>query len=232
MGECGERTAEKYGVTRDQMDLYAVGSHRKAIAAIKEGRFKDEILPVEIPKTMLTTDEGPREDASADKLSTLKPVFRKDGTVTPGNASSINDGAAAVVVASDSAVQRLGLRPLVRITGFAAGGLDPQWVLMAPIEAVKNLDKRFGVKLRDMDLIELNEAFSVQCCALIKELEIDPARLNVNGGAVALGHPIGASGARVLTTLIHALRQRGGKRGLATLCLGGGNAVALSVEAA
>jgi acetyl-CoA C-acetyltransferase len=231
MGECGERTADRYGITREQMDLYAAGSHLKAVAAAREGRFAAELAAVEGRKP-LEADEGPRSDSTVQALASLAPVFRKDGRLTAGNSSQISDGAAAVVVASGRALQRHGLRPLARITGAAAGGVDPQWMLMAPAEAAANLRRRWGVKLEEMELVELNEAFAVQCCALLRQWELDPARLNVHGGAVALGHPIGASGARVLVTLVHALRARGARRGLATLCLGGGNAVALSVEAA
>lgn len=228
MGEYGERTAERYGITREQMDLYAATSHQKAVAAARDGRFAAELTPMGNVKA----DEGPRPDTTVERLASLKPVFRPDGRLTAGNSATINDGAAALVVASEAALKRHALRPMARITGAATGGTEPQHLLMAPIEAVAALRARAGVKLEDMDLIELNEAFAAQCCALIREWKIDPARVNVHGGAVALGHPIGASGARVLVTLLHALKATGRRTGLATLCLGGGNAVALSVEAA
>jgi acetyl-CoA C-acetyltransferase len=235
MGETGEIVAEKYGITRQQQDEYAVNSQRRAVAAIKAGKFKDEITPVEIvqrkgPSVIFDTDEGPREDSSFDGLAKLKPAFRLDGTVTAGNASTINDGGAAVVVTSLETANRLGRAPLVRIVAQAAAGVEPKLVMMAPVEAVKKVAAKAGWNLTEVDLFELNEAFSSQSVALIKELELDPQRVNVNGGAVALGHPIGASGARVLVTLIHELIKREARRGLASLCLGGGNAVALAVE--
>jgi acetyl-CoA C-acetyltransferase len=235
MGETGEIVAEKYGITRQQQDEYAVNSQRRAVAAIKAGKFKDEITPVEIvqrkgPSVIFDTDEGPREDSSFDGLAKLKPAFRLDGTVTAGNASTINDGGAAVVVTSLETANRLGRAPLVRIVAQAAAGVEPKLVMMAPVEAVKKVAAKAGWNLTEVDLFELNEAFSSQSVALIKELELDPQRVNVNGGAVALGHPIGASGARVLVTLSHELIKREARRGLASLCLGGGNAVALAVE--
>jgi acetyl-CoA C-acetyltransferase len=235
MGLTGELVAKEYGVTRALQDEFAVESHRRAAAAQAAGRFDAEVFPVSIPSrkgepVMVTEDEGIRADASLEGMAKLKPAFAKDGSVTAGNASQISDGAAAVVVASAAAVKDLGLKPLARVTGYAAGGMAPEWVMMAPKSAVENWEKKTGLKRGDMDLIELNEAFASGACALQKTLGLDPARLNVHGGAVALGHPIGASGCRILVTLLHALLQRGGKRGLATLCLGGGNAVALSVE--
>ena len=235
MGLTGELVAREHGVSRGAQDAFAVESHRRAAAAQAAGRFDAEILPVEVQGrkgevTVVKADEGVRADVTAEGLAKLRPAFAKEGSVTAGNASQISDGAAAVVVASAAAVQRFGLRPLARVTGYAAGGMAPEWVMMAPQAAVQNWEKKTGLQRGDMDLIELNEAFASGACALQKTLGLDPARLNVHGGAVALGHPIGASGCRILVTLLHALQARGGQRGLATLCLGGGNAVALSVE--
>jgi acetyl-CoA C-acetyltransferase len=235
MGETGEVVAEKCGVTRQQQDEYAVSSQRKAVAAIRSGRFKDEITPVEIPQrkgppVIFDTDEGPREDSSLEALTKLKPAFRSGGTVTAGNASTINDGAAAVVVTSMEMAKRLGRAPMVRIVAQATSGVEPKLVMMAPVDAVKKVAAKAGWELKDVDLFELNEAFSSQSVALIEQLGLEVERVNVNGGAVALGHPIGASGARVLVTLIHEMIRRGAGRGIASLCLGGGNAVALAVE--
>ncbi len=235
MGETGEVVAEKYQITRQQQDEYAAASQQKASAAIQAGRFKDEITPVSIPQRkgdpiVFDTDEGPRTDTTLESLSKLRPAFRKDGTVTAGNASTINDGAAACVVTSLETAQRLGRMPLARIVAQATTGIEPKLVMMAPLEAVRKVATKAGWKLQDVDLFELNEAFSSQSVALVQQLELDPAKVNVNGGAVALGHPIGASGARVLVTLLYELRKRNAKRGIASLCLGGGNAVALAVE--
>lgn len=235
MGITGEKVAEKYDVTREAMDAYAAESHRRAAAATEAGKFRAEILPVEVPQRkgdpiVLDRDEPIRADTTAEALSKLKPVFQKDGTVTAGNAPGMNDGAAALVVASAEAVAEHGLKPMARIVAQAISGLEPEWVMMTPVPAVKKLLEKTGWTNDDVDLIELNEAFSVQACAVTKELSLDPEKTNVNGGAVALGHPIGASGARVLTTLLYALKDRGGRRGIATLCLGGGNGVALAVE--
>jgi acetyl-CoA C-acetyltransferase len=235
MGITGEKVAEKYDVAREAMDSYAAESHRRAAAATEAGRFRDEILPVEIPQRkgdpiVLDRDEPIRRDTSAEALSKLEPVFKKDGTVTAGNAPGMNDGAAALTVASAQAVEEHGLKPLARIVAQAISGLEPEWVMMTPVPAVLKLLEKTGWSNDDVDLIELNEAFAVQACAVTKELSLDPEKTNVNGGAVALGHPIGASGARVLTTLLYALKDRGGRRGIATLCLGGGNGVALAVE--
>jgi len=235
MGDTGELVNREFGISRRAQDAWAAQSHARAIAARKAGRFADEIAPVEIaPRKgdpwLFEHDEGPREGVTVEDLAKLRPAFDKDGSVTPGNASTINDGAAATVVLAADRARALGVRPLARITGYATGGLDPKFVMMAPLEAVKNLERKNGIPVQTYDLIELNEAFASQCCAIAKEWSVDAERINVNGGAVALGHPIGASGARVLATLIHALRGRGLKTGLATLCLGGGNAVALSVE--
>jgi acetyl-CoA C-acetyltransferase len=235
MGETGEVVAEKYNVTRGQQDEFAAGSQRKAVAAIKAGKFKDEICRVELPQrkgdpVIFDTDEGPREDSSIEGLAKLKPAFRKDGTVTAGNASTINDGAAALVVTSMEMAGRLNRAPLARIVAQATSGVEPKLVMMAPVDAVRKVSAKAGWNLADVELFELNEAFSSQSVALIGQLELDPARVNVNGGAVALGHPIGASGGRVLVTLLHEMIKRNAKRGIASLCLGGGNAVALAVE--
>ena len=235
MGVTGEMVAEKYDVSREQMDAYAAESHRRAAEATAAGKFRDEILPIDIPQrkgdpVVMDTDEPIRADTTAEGLSKLKPVFKKDGTVTAGNAPGMNDGAAALVVASKAAVEKRRLTPIARIVAQAISGLEPEWVMMTPVPAVRKLLEKTGWSNDDMDLIELNEAFSVQACAVTKELDLDAAKTNVHGGAVALGHPIGASGARVLTTLLHALKDRGGRRGVATLCLGGGNGVALAIE--
>jgi acetyl-CoA C-acetyltransferase len=235
MGCTGEVVASKYGVTRREQDEYALGSHRKAVAAIKAGKFADETLPVEVPQRkgaplVLSVDETPREDTSLEALSKLKPAFKEGGTVTAGNAPGVNDGAAALVVTSADNARALGRKPLARIVAQAASGVEPSLVMMAPVYAVRRLWERSGWSADSVDLVELNEAFSVQAVAVCRELGLDPSKVNVNGGAVALGHPIGASGARILTTLLHALRDRGKRRGVATLCLGGGNGVALAVE--
>jgi acetyl-CoA C-acetyltransferase len=235
MGEYAEYTAEKAGVSREDQDRFAYESHRKAVEATAAGKFKAEILPVQVPgkggPTTIATDEAPRKDTSPESLAKLKPAFRKDqGTVTAGNAPGLNDGASALVVASLAFAKAHGLSPLARVTGYATGGGEPREIFFAPVHAVRSLMARTGTTIGDYDLIEANEAFAVQALADGRELGWDWDRVNVHGGAVALGHPIGASGARVLTTLLHALRDRRGSTGLATLCLGGGNAVALSVE--
>jgi acetyl-CoA C-acetyltransferase len=239
MGGHAEYTAKKAGVTRRQQDEFAASSHRKAIAAIEAGKFKKEIVPVEIAgkkgPTIVDTDEGPRKETTADVLAKLKPAFPGSGdnselSVTAGNASSLNDGAAATVVVSEEYARANGLRILARITGYAVGGTAPQDLFFAPIYAVRNLMKKAGTSIGDYDLIEANEAFASQALANGAGLDWDWDRVNVNGGAIALGHPIGASGARVLTTLLYALEDRNKTTGLATLCLGGGDAVALSVE--
>ncbi|MFL5459175.1 MAG: thiolase family protein [Gemmatimonadales bacterium] len=235
MGEYAEYTADKAGVSRADQDAFAVDSHQKAIAAIDAGKFKDEILPVQVPgkagPTAVSTDEAPRRDTTAETLAKLKPAFRKDGgTVTAGNAPGLNDGASALVVASLAFAKAHGLTPLAKVTGYSTGGGEPRDLFFAPVIAVRTLMEKAGTRISDYDLIEANEAFAVQALADGRELGWDWSRVNVNGGAVALGHPIGASGARVLTTLLYALRNQGGNTGLATLCLGGGNAVALSVE--
>jgi len=235
MGMSGEHVAEHYHVGRADQDQYAAESHRKAASATREGWFRDEIVPVEIPQkkgapVLFDRDEGIREDTTAQTLAGLKPAFKKDGSVTAGNAPGVNDGAAAVVVMAAEKAQSLGLKPLVRVVGQATSGLPPKLVLMTPVEAVRRVAQKIGWTLEDVDLFEINEAFSVQMVAVLRELGIAPEKVNVNGGAVALGHPIGASGARVLTTLIYALMRRNLKRGIASLCLGGGNGVALAVE--
>jgi acetyl-CoA C-acetyltransferase len=235
MGMAGEHVAEHFKVGRDEQDKYAVESHRKAAHAAREGWFKDEIVPVEIPQKKgaplaFAHDESVREDTSVEALGGLRAAFKKDGTVTAGNAPGVNDGAAAVVVMAAEKAAALGITPLARIVGQATSGLAPKLVLMTPVEAVRKVAKKTGWDLKDVDLFEINEAFSVQMVAVLRELGIEPAKVNVQGGAVALGHPIGASGARVLTTLIYALRRTGKKRGIASLCLGGGNGVALAIE--
>ena len=235
MGNTGELVAKKYGVSREEQDRFALESHQKAAAATKNGKFRAEIVAVEVPGPKGSTarveaDEGIRTDATPESLAKLKPAFDPEGTVTPGNASQISDGASALVVVSERKAKELGLKPLARILAYGTGGCAPEWVMMAPEIAVKSLCKRQGWNIADFDLVELNEAFAVQAVALRKVLEIPSERLNVHGGAVALGHPIGCSGARVLTTLLYVLKDRGGKRGLASLCLGGGNAVAMAVE--
>lgn len=235
MGNTGENVANKYKVSREEQDEYALNSHRKAAAAWNECRFKSQVVPIEIPSkkgdpVVFAKDESVREDTTIEALRKLKPAFKKDGTVTAGNAPGVNDGAAAVVVTSARRAQELGLKPMARIVASATSGIDPAWVMMAPVEGVRKIWKKTGWKMEDVDLYELNEAFSVQAIAVSRELGLDPARVNVNGGAVAMGHPIGASGARVLVTLIYELQRRGGKRGIAALCLGGGNSVAMGVE--
>jgi acetyl-CoA C-acetyltransferase len=235
MGEYAEYTAEKAGVSRADQDAFAYDSHRKAVAAIDAGKFKDEILPVQAPgkngPTTVHTDEVPRRDTTVKTLAKLKPAFRKDGgTVTAGNAPGLNDGASALVVTSLAFARAHGLTPMARVTGYSTSGGEPREIFFAPVLAVRALMEKAGTKIGDYDLIEANEAFAVQALADGRELRWDWDRVNVNGGAVALGHPIGASGARVLTTLLYALRDHGESTGLATLCLGGGNAVALSVE--
>jgi acetyl-CoA C-acetyltransferase len=237
MGITGENVAEKYGITREEQDEFAVNSHRKAVSAIKECRFKAQIVPVEIPAkkkgaapVIFDKDEGPREDTTIEILRALKPAFKKDGTVTAGNAPGVNDGAAAVVVTSAQRAKELGAKPMVRIVAQATSGVEPKWVMMAPVSAVRQIWEKTGWKNEDVDLYELNEAFSVQALGVIRELGLNLDKVNVNGGAVALGHPIGASGARVLVTLIYEMIRRDVKRGIAALCLGGGNAVAMAVE--
>ncbi len=235
MGMSGEVVADAYSVSRVDQDAYAVESHRKAARARREGWFADEIIPVQIPQKkgpalVVDRDESIREDTTADALAALAPAFKTGGSVTAGNAPGVNDGAAAVVLMAAETARALGLTPLARIVGQATTGLAPRMVLMTPVESVRKVAARIGWLLDDVDLFEINEAFSVQMVAVLRELGIDPARVNVHGGAVALGHPIGASGARVLTTLLYAMKRRNLKRGIAALCLGGGNGVALALE--
>lgn len=235
MGLAAEYTAEKSKLTREMLDEYSANSQRKASAAIAAGKFKDEIVPVSIPQRrgdpkIVDTDEGPRPDTTAEKLGKLRPAFKKDGIVTAGNAPGLNDGASAVVVSCRQYAEKHGLKPIAKITGYMTAGTEPIDLFYAPIYAVRKLCDNLGVELDYFDLIEANEAFAAQCLADGNELGWDWEKVNVHGGAIALGHPIGASGARVLTTLLYALKDRNKKHGLATLCLGGGNAVALAVE--
>jgi acetyl-CoA C-acetyltransferase len=235
MGNAGETVADLYKVTRDQQDEYSADSHKKAAAAHAAGKFNAELLKVSIPQKkgdpiVFDRDESVRGDTTADVLRALKPAFKKDGSVTAGNAPPVNDGAAALVVMGDDRVKALGAKPMARIIAQATSGLAPKMLLMTPVEATRKVLKKAGWSIADVDLLELNEAFAVQAVAVMQDLGIDPAKVNVNGGAVALGHPIGASGARILTTLLYALKDRGLKRGVATLCLGGGNGVALAIE--
>ncbi len=235
MGLTGEVIAEKFGAAREEQDEYAAGSHQKAVHAIENGYFKDEIVPVEIPQrkgepVIFARDEGPRKDATVEKISKLRPVFKKDGTVTAGNASSINDGAAAVVLAPEDVINDKGLTPMGKILGTKTNALEPEMVMYAPKGAIEALLADLDWDISDVDLFEINEAFSSQLVVLIKELGLDRKKVNVHGGAVALGHPIGATGARILVTLLYALKHRGMKRGIAALCLGGGDAIAMAVE--
>ncbi len=235
MGNAGEVVAERYNVGRQAQDEYAARSHQKAAAAAAAGRFKEEMLPISIPQKkgapiVIDRDEPIRPEATVESLATLKPAFKENGSVTAGNAPGVNDGASALVVMAAERAKALGLSPLARIVGQATSGLPPKLVLMTPVEAVRRLSQKIGWNLQDVDLFELNEAFAVQAVAVLNELGIDPAKVNVNGGAVALGHAIGSSGGRILTTLLYALKQRNLTRGIATLCLGGGNGVALAVE--
>src|ERR1700723_3355713 len=237
MGQTAELVAEKYGISRQEQDQFALESHQKAVRATKSCYVSEQIVPIELPQrkgapVIIRTDESPREDTSLEALARLKPAFKKEGgTVTAGNAPGTNDGAAAVVVTSDKNAARLGKAPMARIVGQAVSGVEPKWVMMAPVDAVEKLLAKIGWdRDKDVDLYELNEAFAVAAIAVTRVLKLDPGKVNVNGGAVALGHPIGASGARVLVTLLYELQRRNLKRGIAALCLGGGNAVALAVE--
>ena len=235
MGLACEAVVDKYNVSRTDQDTFAAHSHHKAAAAVQDGLFQDETLPVEIPQRkgdsiLLTYDESIRRDTSTEALSKLRPVFKSDGTVTAGNAPGVNDGAAALLIMSTQKATSLNCEPMARIVGQAVSGLSPKWILMTPVQAVQKLLSKTGWVLGDVDLFELNEAFSAQALAVIRTLDLDPDKVNIAGGAVALGHPIGASGARILTTLLYALKRNGLKRGIATLCLGGGNGVALAVE--
>ena len=237
MGNTGEVVASEYKISREEQDAWALGSHQKALAAMDAGRFDAELMPVEIKGrkgdvTLVEKDESPRRETTLEALAKLRPVFQKGGTVTAGNAPGLNDGAAALVVTSAETAKKLGREPLAHIIGYATAGLEPRLVMMAPEEAVRKLSAKIDWPLDSVDLFEFNEAFAVQQVAVSRRLEVPAEKVNVNGGAVALGHPIGASGARVLTTLIHALKDRGKKKGIAALCLGGGNAVAMAVEVA
>jgi len=235
MGCTGEVVSERFQVSRQEQDEYSLNSHHKAAAAIKSGKFKEEIVSVEIPQkkgapVVFDTDEPVREDTSLEALGNLKPAFKEGGTVTAGNAPGMNDGASALVVSSAERARALGVEPLARIVGQATSGIEPKLVMMAPVEAIKKLLKKTGWSLNDVDLIELNEAFAVQAVAITRELGLDPEKLNVNGGAVALGHAIGQSGSRILTTMLYEMKRRDAHRGISALCLGGGNAVAMAVE--
>jgi acetyl-CoA C-acetyltransferase len=237
MGITGENVAEKHTITREQQDQYALNSHRKASAAWRECRFQSQVVPIEIvgkrkglPSTMFTKDESVRDDASIEALRELKPAFKKDGTVTAGNAPGVNDAAAAVVVMSAKQAAPLRLEPMVRIRAQATSGIDPKWVMLAPVIGIQRVLEKAGWSKDDVDLYELNEAFAAQALGVMKELDLDQQKVNVNGGAVAIGHPIGASGARILVTLIYELIRRDAHRGVAALCLGGGNSVAMAVE--
>ena len=235
MGTTGELVAEKYRITRQMQDEYALNSHFKALHAMEHGYFKNEIVPIVIhgkkgSELVISEDEGPRKDTTLEKLQSLRAAFKKDGTVTAGNAPSVNDGASVGLITTQSHALSLGIKPIATILGWATAGLEPQWVTMAPIPAVQKLMAKLGWTNADVDLWEINEAFSVQLVATINELKLDASKVNVHGGAVALGHPIGASGSRVLSTLIYALKKTGGKRGIAALCLGGANGIAMAIE--
>ena len=236
MGMTAELVAEKYKISREEQDKFALQSHQRAVQAMNSCFVESQILPIDVPQKkgepiVLRRDESPRSDASLEALAKLRPAFKKDGTVTAGNAPGTNDGAAAVIVASEDTAARLGKAPMARIVAQAVSGVEPKWVMMAPVEAVEKLLRKTGWdRDRDVDLYELNEAFAVQAIAVMRELRLDPAKVNVNGGAVAIGHPIGASGARILVTLLYEMQRRGVHRGIAALCLGGGNAVALAVQ--
>jgi acetyl-CoA C-acetyltransferase len=234
MGITAENLVERYGISREEQDAFAAESQERAQAAIRDGRFKDEIVPVPVPKKGETkafdTDEHPRPGTTAESLGRLKPAFKKDGTVTAGNASGINDGAAAVVVTNSERAGRLGLQPMARIVAYASAAVDPKVMGIGPVPAVRKALEKAGLSADRIDLFELNEAFAAQSLAVLRELALDPSRVNVNGGAIALGHPIGASGARILVTLLYALRARDERLGLASLCIGGGQGVAMLVE--
>ena len=235
MGETAENVADRYQISREEQDAYALRSHQRAVAAQRSGRFAEEIVPVTIPQkkgeaVVVTVDEHPRADTSLEKLAKLNPVFRKDGSVTAGNAAGINDGAAALVLMAHSRARQLGLRPRARIITSAVAGVDPAYMGLGPIPATRKVLQRAGLSIKDMDLIELNEAFAVQVLQCVRELEIDQEKLNVNGGAIALGHPLGCSGARLVVTLLHELERRGGRYGLATMCIGVGQGIATIIE--
>lgn len=235
MGELCELTVKKFGITREAQDAFALISHRRAMEAREDGLFREEIVPVSVGEgkgeRLIDQDETIRHDTNLEKLGRLRPAFTRNGTITAGNAPGLNDGASALLLMSGKRAKRLGIEPLAEIIGWSAAHLDPKWFPIAPVRAVRELLKKTGLRLEEFDLIEENEAFAAQALAVIGELSLDPARVNVNGGAIALGHPIGASGARILVTLIHALRRRGESLGLATLCLGGGGAMTMAVKA-
>ena len=235
MGETAENVASTYGISREEQDQFALRSHQRAVAAIEDGRFAEEIVGVPVPQKKgelisVTRDEHPRADTSLAALSRLKPAFQKDGSVTAGNSAGINDGAAALVLASREYAERAGMKALARIISTAVAGVDPAYMGLGPIPASRKALKRAGLSIDDMDLIELNEAFASQSLQCARELEIEQDKLNVNGGAIALGHPLGASGARILTTLLYELRRRGGRYGLATMCIGVGQGIATVIE--
>jgi acetyl-CoA C-acetyltransferase len=237
MGITAENLAERYGITREQQDAFAVESQRKAVAAMEAGRFKDEITPIDVPQrkgdpVRVEADEQPRAQTTLESLAKLRPAFKKEGTVTAGNASTINDGAAVLLLASAEKAKELGLPVLAWIRGWASTGVDPAIMGIGPVSASRKVLKKVGWELDQLDLIEANEAFAAQSLAVAKDLQWDMNKVNVNGGAIALGHPIGASGARVLVTLVHEMRRRGAQKGLATLCIGGGQGVAIAIEAA
>jgi acetyl-CoA C-acetyltransferase len=234
MGNAAELIADAMSITRQEMDEFALLSHKKAVDAIEQGKYKNEIVPITIPQRkgeplIFDTDENPRADTTMEALAKLAPAFRDDGKCTAGNSSAITDGAAAVVIASANKAADLGIEPLARITGFAQAAVEPRWVFFAPVHAVEKLMARTGHHIRDFDLVEINEAFASQTIADGRKLDLDFEKLNVNGGAIALGHPIGCSGTRLVVTLIHAMKARGADLGLASLCLGGGEAVAMSI---
>ena len=235
MGTLCELTVDKYKITREEQDDFALQSHKKAAEATRLGMFKEEIVPISVKRgrdeEVIDTDESIRYDTGIEKLSALKPVFSDKGTITAGNSPGLNDGAAALLLVSEEAAGKLNLEPIAEIIGYATAHVDPKWFTIAPVNAVKRLLGERSLKIEDFDLIEVNEAFSAQTIAVIKELCLDPARVNINGGAIALGHPIGASGARILVTLIHSLRQRKKELGLAALCLGGGGAMSIAIKA-
>jgi acetyl-CoA C-acetyltransferase len=232
MGTSAELVAERWKLSRAELDAYSAESHKRALAAAAAGKFKGETLPIIIPaeKSSIEADEGPRADSNLEKLGKLKPAFKADGVITAGNASQLSDGAAAVLLMSERAMREHKLAPLARVTGYATSGVEPKWVLVSTIDAVRKFDTKNPWKAADADLIEINEAFAASTVAGIRDLKLDPAKVNVNGGGIALGHPIGASGARIVVTLLHALADRKLRRGVATLCMGGGNGLALGVE--
>jgi 3-oxoadipyl-CoA thiolase len=236
MGETAENLAEQYLIPRDEQDRFALRSHQRAVAAQSAGRFADEIVPVEVPQkrgapaAVVSGDEGPRADTSLEKLASLGPAFRKNGTVTAGNSSSLNDGAAALLVVSEPMLKRLGAKPMARIIATGTAGVDPRTMGIGPVPATRSALRKAGITMEQIDLIELNEAFAAQSLAVIRDLKIDEAKLNVNGGAIALGHPLGCSGARILTTLLHEMRRRSSRYGLATMCIGVGQGISTIVE--